>query len=211
MTRINWTAIAVIVVAGSGCVSNLNSVQKQEYAAMEAANVLVEEKSPSSGAWLGLLPGGGSFYSREPGMGIVNLLCWPLSILWDPVNGYDGAQFINYNATKQRLKMKKQAELADLEYNYSSGHLSRNIYLLEKKRIEDKYNFDNYEPIGFSKPSYKLEESVVTPARNSVDQTVPSTGMTKSQWQEHQLQQLMNEKGVSYEEYQRRYRAIVNQ
>lgn len=202
-----WTVLAAAVVAGSGCVSNLNSVQNQEYAAMETANVLVEEKSPSSGAWLGLLPGGGSFYSRSPGMGIVNLLTWPLSIFWDPVNGYEGAKFVNYNATKQRLKSKKQAELAELDYNYSTGSISKSIYVLEKKRIENNYNFDNYEPVGFTKPSYKLEEMPAT--AGFVRQEDAAEGMSKSQWQAHQLQLLTQEKGISYEEYQRRYKTIM--
>lgn len=34
---------------------------------------------------------------------------------------------------------------------------------------------------------------------------------SKTDWKQNQLQQLTNEKGISYEEYQRRYRAIVNQ
>lgn len=35
--------------------------------------------------------------------------------------------------------------------------------------------------------------------------------MSQSQWQAMQLQQLMSEKGLSYEEYQRRYRLITGQ
>ena len=34
------------------------------------------------------MPGGGSFYGREYGLGVVNLLFWPLSSLWDPVSGH---------------------------------------------------------------------------------------------------------------------------
>lgn len=34
---------------------------------------------------------------------------------------------------------------------------------------------------------------------------------SKTDWKQNQLQQLSNEKGISYEEYQRRYRAIVGQ
>lgn len=40
----------------------------------------------------------------------------------------------------------------------------------------------------------------------------PANGsMSQSQWQAMQLQQLMSEKGLSYEEYQRRYRLITGQ
>lgn len=39
----------------------------------------------------------------------------------------------------------------------------------------------------------------------------PSGAMSKDQWREHQLQQLKSEKGLSYEEYTRRYREITGQ
>ena len=54
------------------------------------------------------------------------------------------------------------------------------------------------------KPSVEIA-SPALPA-NATDQ-----GMSKGQWQQQQLQQLMSEKGLSYEEYQRRYRQIMGQ
>ncbi|MNF58840.1 hypothetical protein D3C85_1098640 [compost metagenome] len=44
--------------------------------------------------------------------------------------------------------------------------------------------------------------------------TVPggaAGGMSKAQWQQHQLQQLMNDTSLNYEEHQRRYREIMAQ
>ena len=134
------------VVAGSisllaGCATGLNSIQKQEYAQMEADGVLVKEKNPTTGAVLGLLPGGGSFYAGEVGLGVVNLLLWPASILWDPVSGYDGAQFDNYYVTKSQLKKQKAAELSDLDYQLSIEQISEKDYAYKKRKLEEKYSY----------------------------------------------------------------------
>lgn len=40
-------------------------------------------KDPAKAAVLGLLPGGGSFYTRDVGLGITDLLLWPFSPIWD--------------------------------------------------------------------------------------------------------------------------------
>lgn len=108
---------------------------------MEAANVIVKEKDPATGALLGILPGGGSFYSRNPGLGIVNLLFWPVSILWDPVSGHDGAKAINYNATKHKLKKDMQKEMVVIDDQHAIGELDAIAYLKEKRKVEEKYNF----------------------------------------------------------------------
>jgi hypothetical protein len=56
------------VITITGCASGLNSIQEREYSAFEQDGVLIEEKNPSAGVVLGLLPSGGSFYAREPGL-----------------------------------------------------------------------------------------------------------------------------------------------
>jgi len=94
--------IAVGVVGTSGCAASLSSQQKAELKSYETAGQAVKEKNPGTGAVLGLLPGGGSFYTRRYGLGALNLLTWPLSILWDPFNGYNGSQTINYYATVEQ-------------------------------------------------------------------------------------------------------------
>jgi hypothetical protein len=134
--------VAVLsVLMLSGCASGLNSVQKREYSEMETDNVIVEEKNPTSGAWLGLLPGGGSFYAREPGWGIVNLLLWPLSILWDPVSGYEGSQKINYEMTKHKLERTKEEALLALDEQQASGKIDDVAFVREKKRLHLKYDY----------------------------------------------------------------------
>jgi hypothetical protein len=126
----------------TGCATGLSSVQEREYKAMKAENVLVEEKNPGTGAVLGILPGGGSFYAREPGFGVVNLLFWPLSILWDPVSGYEGAKAINYDVTKQQLKKKKETEISALDDKLRTGELSNTDYVSQKQKVDKKYDFE---------------------------------------------------------------------
>jgi hypothetical protein len=137
--------IATVVLATSlavGCATGLDPNQEKEYMAMQSANMLVEEKNPSTGAWLGVLPGGGSFYVRRPGLGMINLLFWPLSIFWDPISGYDGSQVINYNMTKYKLKRDKEKEMLELDEKRMAGKLDANAYSLEKKKIDQKFDFN---------------------------------------------------------------------
>lgn len=141
MGKVKVSVVLLAAAMSVGCASGLNSFQEQEYSAMEAANVIVEEKDPTAGAWLGVLPGGGSFYTRHAGLGIVNLLFWPASILWDPVSGYDGAKVINYNATKYKLKKDMQKEMSAIDDQHIIGQLDTAGYLKEKRKIEANYDF----------------------------------------------------------------------
>lgn len=139
MTRIKTTIVLFIALLASGCATGLNSVQEMEYRKMEASNVLVKEKDPSTGAVLGLLPGGGSFYAREPGFGILNLLMWPLSILWDPISGYQGSKAINYAITKEDMHKKMTTEISALDDRLAAGTIKTPDYVIEKHKIEQKY------------------------------------------------------------------------
>jgi len=44
----------------------------------------VRTKSTGTAFALGFLPGGGSFYVGSYGLGVLDLLLWPFSVLWDP-------------------------------------------------------------------------------------------------------------------------------
>ena len=103
----NQLAVGLLLVVASmfstGCAS-LNTVQRSEYQAMKLAGVAVQEKDPVLGTVLGVLPGGGSFYTHQWGLGVADLLLWPTSILWDPFAGHSGAEVINYDITKAHLK-----------------------------------------------------------------------------------------------------------
>ena len=141
MKSIKIIALISCVIIATGCASGLNSIQKREYTAMKNDGVLVKEKNPSTGVALGFLPGGGSFYTRHPGLGVVNLLLWPLSILWDPVSGHEGSMAINYDLTKYNLKREKGKEIAALDKKLGLGEIDSKIYVLEKSEIEKKYTY----------------------------------------------------------------------
>lgn len=129
-----------IVVMNSGCATKINSAQKFELESYKAKGLYVEEKSTGAATGLGLLPGGGSFYTENYGIGVANLLLWPLSILWDPVSGYWGAEMINFHATKQGVEKAKKHELTMLDRKLEDRAIERDLYISEKRKIEDKYN-----------------------------------------------------------------------
>ena len=131
--------VALLALVASGCATPINSAQKREYSFYQAKGIVVEEKNPGAGAALGILPGGGSFYVREYGLGIVNLLLWPGSILWDPVSGYDGSIAINYYATKELANQKMKRELADLDDAMLLNKVSKEEYVIKRRSIESAY------------------------------------------------------------------------
>lgn len=83
--------------------ASLNSQQKTELKEWQANNLEVQEKSPGTAAALNILPGIGDFYNGNVGLGIINLLTWPASIIWAPVGGATGAEEINYYVTKRNV------------------------------------------------------------------------------------------------------------
>ena len=139
MKNLMFGGVGLVMLAG--CASGLNSVEQRQYMAYEQKGLLVKEKNPTTGAWLGLLPGGGSFYAREPGWGILNLLLWPASILWDPVSGYNGSKSINYVISNAEIEKRKQMELNDLTAQLATEQVTQQQYLLQKSAIESKYSF----------------------------------------------------------------------
>lgn len=138
-TKVMVVSLFLSVVLTSGCATPLNSGQKQELRGYQAKGLAVEEKNPGAAAALGILPGFGSFYVREYGAGVVNLLLWPASVLWDPVSGYEGAQSINYYATKQKVEGLEDKEIASLEDQLMMETITNKQYVAEKRKIEDKY------------------------------------------------------------------------
>ena len=131
--------LLVVLFLSCGCAAGISTMQEQELNAYESKGLLVEEKSPAAAAGLGILPGGGSFYTRNYGLGVVNLLFWPVSILWDPISGYNGAQNINYYATKTYVKKSQKKEMQAIDRQMEEGTIDRDQYLKKKKEIEDKY------------------------------------------------------------------------
>lgn len=133
-------SLILSIVMISGCATPLSSGQKQEYRAYQAKGLAVEEKNAGAAAALGILPGVGSFYVREYGAGVVNLLLWPASILWDPVSGYEGAQSINYYATKHKIDRLKDKEISRLEDQLMLDTIDSKEYVSAKRQIDDRYS-----------------------------------------------------------------------
>jgi beta-glucanase (GH16 family) len=117
-------------------------MQKRELEVYKQQGLAVEEKNPAIGVVLGFLPGGGSFYVREYGFGVIDLLFWPVSILWDPINGANGANSINYTATKMYVNQLRQKELDGLQERLRLSEIDAKQYSVEKDKIERKYSGD---------------------------------------------------------------------
>jgi len=132
-----------IIVSLNGCATPLTSIQKREYKEYQARGIALEEKKPVLGALLGLLPGIGSFYVGEFGPGVVNLLLWPASILWDPISGYEGSLSINYFATKQVVNSNMRKELKRLDEELFLKTVTNEDYIRQKRDIEARYSTES--------------------------------------------------------------------
>lgn len=140
--QLRLLAAAALAVAISGCATPLHTGQKQELRGYQQKGLAIEEKNPGAAAALGILPGMGSFYTGHPVPGVVNLLFWPLSILWEPVSGYNGAMVRNYYATKQSVDRARKKELSQLEDDFLAERVSKESFYLKKREIENKYAYD---------------------------------------------------------------------
>lgn len=67
----------------------------------------------------------------------MNLLFWPLSILWDPVSGHDAAEMINYQATKAHVATLKKHDMDELDAKLESDSIDLKRYTLDKRRIDE--------------------------------------------------------------------------
>ena len=59
----------------------------------------IKKKNPTTAIALGLLPGGGSFYTGEIGLGVADVLLWPFSPIWDMPLAGKKAKEINQSET----------------------------------------------------------------------------------------------------------------
>jgi hypothetical protein len=100
----------------------------------------MDTKNKYVGIGLGFLPGGGSFYTGHYVIGAADLLTWPVSVLWDPINGYNGSERINYDNAKDFVSKKKEMEVRDLTVKFEAGTLNQKEYTIAKQKIEDKYS-----------------------------------------------------------------------
>jgi hypothetical protein len=71
----------------------------------------VTVKDPATAAALGLLPGGGSFYTGHFALGVVDLLTWPFSSIWDIPLSYSRADRKNQEETIFNCELEKKTKL----------------------------------------------------------------------------------------------------
>jgi hypothetical protein len=131
------TGLIVALLISTGC-SSLNSAQKHELAEWEGENLKVEQKNEGLAAGLNVLPGVGDFYNGNVGLGVVNLLAWPLSILWAPVGGASGAQEVNYFMTKahvERLSKKRQATINELQASAMTKQITSDEFYIATQKV----------------------------------------------------------------------------
>lgn len=136
---LGWVLLALLLL--SGC-SSLNAIQESDYQKMKAEGVLVEEKNPTLAACLGFLPGCGSFYTGNYVLGAVDLVTWPVSVLWDPIAGYNEARVLNYKSSQACIQRIKKREMNELEAARDDGRVTQVEYNQTKRSIESKYGFE---------------------------------------------------------------------
>lgn len=125
----------------TGC-SSMTCIEQCEYNKMQSEGVLVEEKNPTLAACLGVLPGCGSFYTGNYVLGAVDVVTWPVSMLWDPIAGYNEARMINYRASQVNKSKLKQRAIHDLEAQRDSGAITQVEFNQSKRSVETKYGIE---------------------------------------------------------------------
>jgi hypothetical protein len=107
-------ALIAAVVAFTGCVnvtmSEREVLKDIEYFGLEEE----EEYSQGMAMSLNFLPGVGNFYLGQVGYGVMNLLFWPVSILWGMPQAWIDADALNQKYTvdyyRTRAGMKRAEE-----------------------------------------------------------------------------------------------------
>lgn len=137
--------LIAFLIMTQACVSGLNTNQKRKLSAIQnqLPELYEEEKSVPAAVALGSLPGGGSFYTRNYGTGLINLLLWPLAVLWEPINGYNGATEINYYASKAAIKAQEKKEISALKQKLIHDEISDREFALEVLEVNKKYDLDH--------------------------------------------------------------------
>ena len=75
---------------------------------------LVKKKDPATACGWGFVLGIGSFYNGDIGLGILDLLLWPISICWEPFIAPAHSNRINYEATQAEWRRRQRISPRDL-------------------------------------------------------------------------------------------------
>ena len=111
-TGLTITVLACVVYSGcSDHMYGLSSPQKSNLRDWQAAGQeVVVEKKPETATVLSLFIGFGAFYTDAPVLGVVDLLLWPISPLWEIWIAPSNANRINYQATKDAWDRRQRQE-----------------------------------------------------------------------------------------------------
>lgn len=113
---------AVIILSTAACGNPHYGLAKHQVRNLRdweaAGQPLVIEKKPQTATVLAFFFGLGSFHTNDIAQGILDLILWPISILWEPWIAPAAANKINYEATQQawershRYRMTPQASVS---------------------------------------------------------------------------------------------------
>ncbi len=97
----------LVLLLSSGCV-HLTQGQRDLYMQMLASGEPVSGYPNMALAGVfSVLPGGGQFYNGQIGLGILNLIFWPLSYLWAIPSAILDAKAIRVYRNVERYKTRK--------------------------------------------------------------------------------------------------------
>ena len=118
MSKRGWIAGAALVLAflsGLSCAKPSRELRMEVEECVQTDRVqAAQKKDPRLAAALGFALGGGSYYTRQWELGILDTITWPLSMAWDPFIGYWGAERINDQATLESCRKLRQEKLKAL-------------------------------------------------------------------------------------------------
>lgn len=129
---------SIVMLASLASCASINSQQKIELKEWQASNLEVQEKSPGTAAALNILPGIGDFYNGNVGLGVVNLLTWPASVLWATVGGATGAEEVNYYSTKryvEQLEKNKKMTQTNLDEALYFKRINEDEHMMAIKKM----------------------------------------------------------------------------
>ena len=104
MKRVAWSCLGLVLLVSWSCTDphyGLKKWQIDDLRTWQAeGQPIVTEKGPALATGLSFFIGLGAFYTHAPILGVLDLLLWPVSVLWEPWITPGLANEINYEATK---------------------------------------------------------------------------------------------------------------
>ena len=118
---------------------SINNQQLAKLKIYQDKGFYINKKSPLLGLFVGLFPAGGCLYLKHFIFGIISILSYPLSIIWEIVIGYFGSLKVNYFATLQFVNESYTAEEKKLDNLLLEMNDNGKYYIAAKKELDKKY------------------------------------------------------------------------